>query len=281
MSQQWHPSLTSTSFLLLALSFPLALAPALAAVVPEGFVDEGVASGFDRPMALRFLPDGRMLIAERAPADVLVLSADGSRILAIALTIPNVPDEGERGLLSIAVDPAWPSRPYLYAFFARNEGTNELVLARYTATGDIDGSGDGVIEFASPVELLTGLPDGSDIHNGGDLRWDDVGALYLSIGDDDDNCAAQDPTSPLGKVLRLDRRGRPGFPQRSRRPGQSLRRVLRSGRAPGLGLGSTQSLPHTRRSPDGESLRRRRGRDRTRGDQPRSRRGREPGVALL
>lgn len=189
------------SFLVLLLCLPTA---GQSATVPDGFADELVASGFDRPMSLRFLPDGRMLVAERLPANVLVLSADGSQVLATALTIPNVPDGGERGLLSIAVDPKWPSKPYLYAFFARDDGTNQLVLARYTATGDLDGTGDGVIDFTSSLDLLTDIPDNDNTHNGGDLRWDDTGALYLSIGDDQDKCAAQDLTSPLGKILRLE-----------------------------------------------------------------------------
>ena len=48
------------------------------------------------------------------------------------------------------------------------------------------------------------IPDSNGPHNGGALRFGPDGKLYLSLGDDFDWCPAQDSTSLLGKVLRLN-----------------------------------------------------------------------------
>lgn len=173
------------------------------ATVPDGFRDEAVRGGFASPMSLRFLPDGRMLVSERSPARVQLLSADGSLLLATALEIPNVPGNGERGLLSIEVDPQWPARPYLYAYYNLSSGGNTVVLARYTASGDLDGTGDGSLTFAGEMRLVQAIPDQCDNHNGGDLRFAPDGTLRLSVGDDENKCAAQALANGLGKILRL------------------------------------------------------------------------------
>ena len=47
-------------------------------------------------------------------------------------------------------------------------------------------------------------------HNGGSLRFGIDGKLYLSIGDDASGCAAQDISSSLGCVWRIDVSNLPG-----------------------------------------------------------------------
>jgi glucose/arabinose dehydrogenase len=114
---------------------------------------------------------------------------------------------GERGLLSIAIDPGWPQRSLVYAYYTHDDGrTRDCRLTRYQASGDLDGSGDGLITIDSgtALHLLTDIPDIASNHNGGDLRFGPDGMLYLSIGDDEDRrCEAQNLASLLGKVLRL------------------------------------------------------------------------------
>jgi len=181
--------------------FPVGAAPA--ATVPDGFTDELVLGGFELPMSLRFLPDGRALVSERSPARIKIVSADGSTILSTALEIPNVPGVGERGLLSLAISPQWPQRPYVYTFYARENGSNNLVLTRYTASGDLTGTGTGGFALGQGLDLIKDIPDLCQNHNGGDLRFAPDGSLFLSIGDDEDKCSVQPLGSFLGKILRL------------------------------------------------------------------------------
>ena len=83
--------------------------------LPNGFAMQSVALGpfASQPTAFALLPDGRVLITERATGNVQLASTTSTASVVIA-TIPNVTSTGERGLLGIAVDPAWPARPYVY-----------------------------------------------------------------------------------------------------------------------------------------------------------------------
>jgi len=185
----------------------LALGPPAAAIqLPTNFAEEEVASGMTFPNSMRFLQDGRILVAELKSANVRLI--DGGVITDTPLTVPNVHTSGgERGLLAIERDPQWPARPFLYAFYTYKLGaTEESRLTRFRAFGDLDGTGDRSLSFdvGVPLHLLTGIPDQWNNHNGGDLRFGPDGMLYVSTGDDEGNrCDAQDVTSFLGKILRL------------------------------------------------------------------------------
>ncbi len=99
----------------LPLLMPALLMPALlvafatsaaAQTVPTGFViDTLVSTGLSTPNDCCFLPDGRCLIANSAGG--VTLFASGT---AVSIgTVPAVESGGERGLLSIAADPAFAS----------------------------------------------------------------------------------------------------------------------------------------------------------------------------
>jgi glucose/arabinose dehydrogenase len=182
---------------------------ATAIELPPNFQEEIVGSGLTLPVSFRFLPDGRVLIAQQMNLPVVRLLIGGELAATDpVLAPPNVNTSGnERGLLSITVDPAWPQRPFLYCYYDwTSQGQTDTRLTRYTATGDLDGSGDGELSFdpGSALHVLSGIPDIASNHNGGDLRFGPDGMLYLSTGDDEGTrCLAQETTSLLGKILRL------------------------------------------------------------------------------
>ena len=91
-----------------------ACAPAQATpILPPDFTDSFVAGGIDRPIDLAFTPDGRMLIA--GEAGTLHVYKNGSLLPAPALDIsPQVCSDGERGVMSVAVDPLFSSNHYIY-----------------------------------------------------------------------------------------------------------------------------------------------------------------------
>ena len=86
--------------------------------VPTGFTDEVALSGLTRPTAVRFAPDGRVFVAEKSGVIKVFqsLSATTSSVLVDLRT--NVHNYWDRGLLSIALDPAFPTRPYLYVLYS-------------------------------------------------------------------------------------------------------------------------------------------------------------------
>ena len=172
---------------------------ALQAVVGEPF--GGSTVGF------AFLPDGRILIIEKDTGNVR-LAAVGSSTSAVIATITGLQVFGERGLLGIAVDPAWPTRPFLYFHGTYNDGTIRVTMRR--ASGALTNSASTSVTLASPYTILGAIPDVNSNHNGGTLRFGPDGFLYVSIGDDAFGCNAQDTNLLTGKILRLDITNMPG-----------------------------------------------------------------------
>jgi glucose/arabinose dehydrogenase len=184
----------------------LAFASPVSAAVPDDFAQETRVSGLARPVAMVFLPDGRLLVAEQKTGQVKLLLPEDTQMAGTVLTVSGLETQNnEAGLLSLAIDPAWPQRPYLYCHYTALS-PREMRLTRYTASGDLDDAQSNTLSFDSgtAVHLLTGIPDVFGNHNGGSLRFGTDGFLYFSIGDDENRCAAQVIDDFRGKVLRLD-----------------------------------------------------------------------------
>ena len=195
--------------LLAPLALLAALAPAARAVTPPAaFRDSLVLGSLPLPVAMAFLPGP----LEKGPR--LLIAGQKSRSLEVwvnGVQLPSPPDGqvsevdgdgGERGLLSLAVDPRWPEKPFVYMHYT---SFGAIHLVRYRMTGDVGFGGAGAVamDTTSKFYLLTDVPDVGVNHNGGCLRFGPDGMLYFSTGDDQQGCPAQDSTSLAGKVLRL------------------------------------------------------------------------------
>lgn len=181
----------------------LALVAAAAAQnVPTGFtVDTLVGSGLQAGHDFAFLPDGRVLIANRGGA--VMVYAGGSPVTVG--TVPSVEVGSERGLLGITADPAFASNGHIYVWYASSADAF-LHLDRFTCTGDLANASSTLLSFASTSRrvILAAVPDNAFNHNGGSPRFGPDGMLYQTIGDDASSCTAQSTTSSLGCVLRMD-----------------------------------------------------------------------------
>ena len=198
---------------------PWILALAMSAAVPSTAPGQQLADGLaleavvplpltDLPVAFAFLPDGRILLLELQAATVRV-SVPGSGTAVDLHTVPDVETAGaEQGLQGIAVDPAWPTRPYLYLYYNHVGGVNHLTM--YTVSGELSDPSSTALALSDPYHLLTDIPDVRAWHNGGTARFGPDGMLYLSLGDDGAACDAQDPGVLAGSILRLDVSGMPG-----------------------------------------------------------------------
>jgi glucose/arabinose dehydrogenase len=196
------------------------LACAAAALLSLGVTSaQNVPTGFDveflvgepftgQPVGLAHLPDGRAVLIERSTGVVRIAPPGSSSSDSIA-TIPGVESvHVERGLLGVAVDPDWPSRPYIYFYYNHTSGNVHLTM--FTASGDLAIPSSTTLTLGSPFHLLADIPDANGIHNGGSLRFGPDGMLYASVGEDAQACQAQDLTSLLGCILRLDISAMPG-----------------------------------------------------------------------
>ncbi|MGH7742336.1 MAG: PQQ-dependent sugar dehydrogenase, partial [Candidatus Eiseniibacteriota bacterium] len=176
-------------------------------LLPTGFQDQPVVGGFNYPVGLAALPDGRVFVIEQFSANVRLIVNDALSSTDPVCVVDQVnASGGEQGLLGIAVDPGWPGRPYLYVHCDASVPGNTIRLSRYTVTGDLSFTGSGALSVdpASRRDLITDLPDTAPNHNGGTLRFGIDGRLYDSMGEDAQSCLAQDDSTLHGVILRLD-----------------------------------------------------------------------------
>ncbi len=107
----------------------------------------------------------------------------------------------ERGLLSLAFDPAYRTNGRFFVYYSSNQG--DVTIARYQVSADPD-----VADPTSEQILLT-IPHRSfGNHNGGQLAFGPDGYLYAGTGDGggggDPLGNGQNGGALLGKLLRLD-----------------------------------------------------------------------------
>ena len=164
---------------------------------------ELVVSGLDRP-AYATAPAGdldRLFVVE-LKSGLIRIVRDGAILPAPFLDLSSkVTTTWKLGLFSLAFHPDYASNGFLYVYYV--DLNEDSVLERYTVSaGDPD-----VADPASAAPVMVVLqPD--KMHDGGMAAFGPDGYLYWALGDGgpqfDPNCMGQAPSSPLGKMLRID-----------------------------------------------------------------------------
>jgi glucose/arabinose dehydrogenase len=198
-------SLTVRAARITALSFLsfVFVSTARSQIVPTNFVNDILVGALHQPTSFAFLPDGRVLLTEQRTGKVrLIVNNNHVAATDPVLTVPSLVSTGnEQGLLAIAIDPAWPTKPYVYLYY--NRIGQRMRLVRYEASGDLNNAAGENMTLANPYLIIDDIPDFASNHNGGSLRFGPDGMLYLSMGEDADMCSAQDSTTLKGEVLRM------------------------------------------------------------------------------
>ncbi|MDQ7990789.1 MAG: PQQ-dependent sugar dehydrogenase [Candidatus Dactylopiibacterium sp.] len=161
---------------------------------------EEVAGGLAHPWALVFLPDGRMLVSERA-GQLRIVSREG-RLSAPIRGVPAVVARGQGGLLDVALAPdfARSGRIYLSYAEAGEGGAGTAIAQARLDTEALALSGLKVIYRQTPK--VSG-----NNHFGARLAFGADGKLYAALGERQKFEPSQDPKQTLGKVVRLDADG--------------------------------------------------------------------------
>lgn len=158
------------------------------------------AGGLSQPTHITHAGDGsgRLFVVEQR-GKVRVIK-DGVLQTAPFLDITGrVSCCGEQGLLSVAFPPGYTSKGYFYVDYTDLSG--DTIVARYRITNP---------DMADPAteEVLLKVDQPFSNHNGGQLLFGPDGYLYIGMGDGgsggDPYNNAQNPSSLLGKILRID-----------------------------------------------------------------------------
>jgi glucose/arabinose dehydrogenase len=157
-------------------------------------------TGLENPWSVAFLPDGRMLVTERAGRLRLVgqdFRLDPKPIAGL----PDVVSQGQGGLFDVVLHPEYAQNGWIYwAYNAPGAGAWGTALAR----GKLQGS------RMSDVQVLFSMQPKSRAsqHFGGRIVFDKAGMLYLTLGDRGDKERAQKLDDHAGSVIRLHDDGR-------------------------------------------------------------------------
>lgn len=208
--------------------------PAKLKVLASDLTATTIAHGFKYPTDFAFLPDGRILVAEKSGV-IKVVSHDGTVAPQPFLDLtPKVDSKYFRGIVDMTVDPDFKAHPYLYVIYTARIGplnsTKAAVVrvSRFTVeNGVADPASEKVIVgidgsrscLLQPVTADC-LPSQLDV-DGADIVFAPDGTLFISTGygggfEGVERTAmlAEDVNTLGGKVLHVDRDGQglPGNP---------------------------------------------------------------------
>ncbi len=165
-----------------------------------------VASGLNYPWGLAFLPDGRMLVTERA-GTLRIVSPSGTVSAAIS-GVPAVDFRGQGGLLDLVLDPAFASNQRIYLSYSQPGATvgdaNNTAVARGVLNTATLALGSVTVIFQQLPKVL------SQAHYGSRLAFDKNGYLFVTLGERfSERDYAQDLSRGHGKVMRITTNGTP------------------------------------------------------------------------
>lgn len=165
-----------------------------------------LAESLTKPWAIIPLPDGRLLITEKA-GKMQIYDETGLRIKTIE-GFPKVDDRGQGGLLDVALDPDFQTTQMIYWSYSekQNDGKNLMAVAK----GKLNETS-GKVE--NPTVIFRATPSfDSTLHYGSRLVFDKDGNLFVSTGERSElpgRVQAQDLKSGLGKIFKITKDGKP------------------------------------------------------------------------
>jgi glucose/arabinose dehydrogenase len=162
-----------------------------------------VASGLVNPWGLAFLPDGRMLVTEKA-GRLRIVGSDG-KVSEPVQGVPEVSDAGQGGLFDVLVAGDFASSRRIWLAYAEpgtgaEAGRNGLAVGTGVLGADGRSLGQWQVIFRQTPKVA------SNGHFGGRLVPTGNGLVYVTLGDrmrSSERDKAQDLAQGHGKVMRI------------------------------------------------------------------------------
>jgi len=203
---RWLAGLTLIAACALLLgATPLApVTAARAATLPTGFQETIVFTGLTEPTVLQFAGDGRVFVGEKSGLVKVFDNLSDTTPTVFADLRTKVHNFWDRGLLGMALDPSFPSNPYVYVLYAHDADIGGSAPKWGTVGGTSDGcptppgaTADGCVISGrvSRLQASGNVMTGSEqvlvedwcqqypSHSIGSLAFGADGALYVSGGD--------------------------------------------------------------------------------------------------
>jgi uncharacterized repeat protein (TIGR03806 family) len=177
-----------------------AVPPTRVADLLPGFAQQTIAAGLTGATGMAITPDGRIFVCEQTGR--LRLVKDGKLLDEPLLTL-EVDSFWERGLLGVAVDPAFERNGYLYLVYVARRPYPHHQVSRFTVDVDrIDPATEKLLlEGDDQTKMKGSVPAG---HQGGGIHFGADGKLYVAIGEQTAGAPAQQLDTLLGKLLRIN-----------------------------------------------------------------------------
>ncbi|SHM41988.1 Glucose/arabinose dehydrogenase, beta-propeller fold [Chitinophaga jiangningensis] len=173
------------------------------AVTKTKIKKEILTSGLTSPWGIAELPDGRLLVTEKA-GNMRIVKTTGE-VSGQIMGLPAVNAAGQGGLLGVCLDPDFATNRTVYWTFSEAvAGGNLTSVGKGRLAADektIEGA--TVIYHALPRRT-------SSLHYGSRILFDKTGNLVISTGEGsnlDTRPLAQSVTAVLGKIIRITKTG--------------------------------------------------------------------------
>lgn len=194
------PTTLCVAMVLLSCSDATSAAQAPDTVVTNASFTATAMAKFDRPWAMTFLPDGRLLVTEKKGALKLhVLNGKTGDIRGV----PKVAYGGQGGFGDVVLHPRFKDNSVVYLSYAEGgpDGKRGAAVAR--ATLQFDDKGGGALSNVAVIWRQVPKVDGEG-HYGHRIAFGPDGHLWITSGERQKFAPAQDMQSNLGKIVRLN-----------------------------------------------------------------------------
>ena len=163
-----------------------------------------IASGFNKPWAIAFLPDGRMLVTEKPTGNLFIVTRDGAKSAPVR-GLPAVDGRNQGGLLDVQPAPNFTGQVIFWSYYEPREGGNGLAVAR----GSLNFSDPPAVEDVRVIFRMMPTLE-STMHAGGRLVFAPDGTLFVTLGERSvmaGRMQARDLSSHFGKIVRIKQDG--------------------------------------------------------------------------